>query len=274
MSLPAGVLLRLGVLGAAASRAQLTTVLWGPPALQEIVGSVQTMCCVGQHVWVGFANGMLSILNEGAVGRKERTACGKRRALGSELLAAHEPVACGRRKSCRGVAMYRRRPPQRAHPATFCSPAAACPPPIHPPTPPQTHPTSTTTQDLHRHIHTRSHVAAAEGAALKVFPAHSAGIIAMAPAGSRTYTLAADGSIRGWSSCLPSDADMEARWVPGRAGAARAATRPAVVWRGCFAAPQRGRGPRAGLTPWGLLFVRQGEGFSHPKRAPVALSHS
>lgn len=102
MSLPAGVLLRLGVLGAAASRAQLTTVLWGPPALQEIVGSVQTMCCVGQHVWVGFANGMLSILNEGAVGRKGRTACGKRRVLGSELLAAHEPVACGRRKSCSG----------------------------------------------------------------------------------------------------------------------------------------------------------------------------
>ncbi len=49
----------------------------------------------------------------------------------------------------------------------------------------------------------------ADGQALKVFNAHSAGIISMAQAGTRTYTLAADGSIKGWSSALPDEADAD-----------------------------------------------------------------
>lgn len=44
----------------------------------------------------------------------------------------------------------------------------------------------------------------------KAFPAHCAGIISIAQAGTRTYTLAADGSIRGWSSALPHPADTTA----------------------------------------------------------------
>ncbi len=51
----------------------------------------------------------------------------------------------------------------------------------------------------------------AEGESVKLFSAHSAGIISMAQAGTRTYTLAADGSIKGWSSALPTpQADADA----------------------------------------------------------------
>lgn len=56
-------------------------------------------------------------------------------------------------------------------------------------------------------MHLRLLGPAADGNALTVFPAHGAGIISMAQAGSRTYTLAADGSIKGWSSALPVQAE-------------------------------------------------------------------
>ena len=49
-----------------------------------------------------------------------------------------------------------------------------------------------------------------EGTTLKAFTAHAAGIISMVQAGSRTYTLAADGSMSGWSSAVPSPADDQA----------------------------------------------------------------
>lgn len=54
-----------------------------------------------------------------------------------------------------------------------------------------------------------------DGASLKLFQAHSTGILSIAQAGSRTYTLAADGSIKGWSSAVPHDADQDALCVAG-----------------------------------------------------------
>jgi hypothetical protein len=49
-----------------------------------------------------------------------------------------------------------------------------------------------------------------EGSSLKVFQAHHAGIPSIAQAGTRTYTLAADGNIKGWSSATPHPADLDA----------------------------------------------------------------
>ena len=49
-----------------------------------------------------------------------------------------------------------------------------------------------------------------DGASLKLFQAHTTGILSIAQAGSRTYTLAADGSIKGWSSAVPHAADQDA----------------------------------------------------------------
>jgi hypothetical protein len=48
------------------------------------------------------------------------------------------------------------------------------------------------------------------GAALRVFQAHSVGILSIVQAGSRTFSLAADGSLKGWSSAVPCSADVEA----------------------------------------------------------------
>jgi len=45
---------------------------------------------------------------------------------------------------------------------------------------------------------------------LKVFLAHDAGILGITQAGSRTYTLAADGSLKGWSSAVPHPSDLQA----------------------------------------------------------------
>ena len=36
--------------------------------LQEVSGRLQSMCSVGQHMWVGFGNGMLSVLDAGGWG--------------------------------------------------------------------------------------------------------------------------------------------------------------------------------------------------------------
>lgn len=49
-----------------------------------------------------------------------------------------------------------------------------------------------------------------DGGGLKSFLAQRAGIVSIAQAGSRTFSLAADGSISGWSSAVPSVADTEA----------------------------------------------------------------
>ena len=48
------------------------------------------------------------------------------------------------------------------------------------------------------------------GACLKVFQAHQAAILAICQAGPRTYSLAADGCIKGWSSAVPHAADIDA----------------------------------------------------------------
>lgn len=45
---------------------------------------------------------------------------------------------------------------------------------------------------------------------LKVFQAHSAGLLSIVQAGSRTFSLAADGSLTGWNSAAPHPADMQA----------------------------------------------------------------
>ena len=54
----------------------------------------------------------------------------------------------------------------------------------------------------------------ADGGALKTFVAHRSGIMSIAEVGSRTFTLAVDGSIHGWSSTVPSKEDTPAvhRW--------------------------------------------------------------
>lgn len=49
-----------------------------------------------------------------------------------------------------------------------------------------------------------------QGATLRVFQAHAVGVLAITQAGTRTFTLAADGSIKGWSSAVPCTADAEA----------------------------------------------------------------
>ncbi|KAL4534362.1 hypothetical protein Ndes2437B_g03641 [Nannochloris sp. 'desiccata'] len=49
-----------------------------------------------------------------------------------------------------------------------------------------------------------------DGTGLKAFLGHKAGIVAIAPAGKKTFTLAADGSINGWSSAIPCLGDEEA----------------------------------------------------------------
>lgn len=54
-----------------------------------------------------------------------------------------------------------------------------------------------------------------DGASLKLFQAHSTGVLSIAQAASRTYSLAADGSIKGWSSAVPHAADEDALCVLG-----------------------------------------------------------
>ena len=49
-----------------------------------------------------------------------------------------------------------------------------------------------------------------EGSSLKVFQAHHAGILSIAQAGTRTYTLSAEGGIKGWSSAVPHPSDLDA----------------------------------------------------------------
>lgn len=49
-----------------------------------------------------------------------------------------------------------------------------------------------------------------DGTGLKAFSGHKAGILAIAPAGKKTFTLAADGSISGWSSAIPCSGDEKA----------------------------------------------------------------
>lgn len=44
------------------------------------------------------------------------------------------------------------------------------------------------------------------------FQAHDAGIIAIVPCGVRAFTLAADGSLKGWSALSPSPVDAAARY--------------------------------------------------------------
>ncbi len=53
-------------------------------------------------------------------------------------------------------------------------------------------------------------VLGSDGTGLKAFLGHKAGIVAIAPAGTKTFTLAADGSIHGWSSAIPCIGDEEA----------------------------------------------------------------
>ncbi|KAL4426187.1 hypothetical protein ABPG77_007469 [Micractinium sp. CCAP 211/92] len=53
-------------------------------------------------------------------------------------------------------------------------------------------------------------VRAADGAALKVWQAHETAVLSIVQAGSRVYSLAADGSIKGWSSAVPHPADLQA----------------------------------------------------------------
>lgn len=48
------------------------------------------------------------------------------------------------------------------------------------------------------------------GVCLRVFHAHDTGVLAIAQAGTRTYSLAADGSIKGWSSAVPHPSDISA----------------------------------------------------------------
>ena len=43
------------------------------------------------------------------------------------------------------------------------------------------------------------------------FQAHDAGVIAIVPCGSRAFTLAADGSLKGWNALSPSPLDAAAR---------------------------------------------------------------
>ena len=50
------------------------------------------------------------------------------------------------------------------------------------------------------------------GSKVKEWAAHEAGIISLVPCGSRVYTLAADGSICGWCSAIPTDFDHFARY--------------------------------------------------------------
>ncbi len=44
--------------------------------------------------------------------------------------------------------------------------------------------------------------------------AHDAGVLALAPAGERVLSLAADGSVRGWCAALPGAAEAAARCAP------------------------------------------------------------
>lgn len=44
------------------------------------------------------------------------------------------------------------------------------------------------------------------------FKAHDAGIIAIVPCGTRAFTLAADGSLKGWDAHSPSPLDAAARY--------------------------------------------------------------
>ncbi len=53
-------------------------------------------------------------------------------------------------------------------------------------------------------------VRAADCAALKVWQAHETAVLSIVQAGSRVYSLAADGSIKGWSSAVPHPADLQA----------------------------------------------------------------
>ena len=116
---------------------------------KECAGSILSMCSVAQHIWVGFADGMLRCVG----------ACA---AAGAQLcaMATHTPA----------------------------------PPPLLPPLPPRL----------------VCSILDSDGNSLKVFPAHAAGVISIAQAGVRTYTLGADGSIRGWSSATPHPADIDA----------------------------------------------------------------
>lgn len=50
----------------------------------------------------------------------------------------------------------------------------------------------------------------ADGACLKVFQAHSAAVLSIVQTGARTYSLAADGCLKGWSSAVPHPADIDA----------------------------------------------------------------
>lgn len=53
-------------------------------------------------------------------------------------------------------------------------------------------------------------VRAADGSALKVWQAHEAAVLSIVQAGSRAFSLAADGSLKGWSSAAPHPADLQA----------------------------------------------------------------
>lgn len=50
-----------------------------------------------------------------------------------------------------------------------------------------------------------------ENLASREWKAHEAGVLQLTVAGSRVYSLAADGSVRGWCSTVPSDFDISAR---------------------------------------------------------------
>lgn len=49
-----------------------------------------------------------------------------------------------------------------------------------------------------------------DGSALKVWQAHEAAVVAIVQAGSRAFSLAIDGSLKGWSSAVPHPADLHA----------------------------------------------------------------
>lgn len=127
--------------------------------------AITAASCVGQRVWVGFADGMIR-------------RAGSRGGLARAGTAVQLGVAAGWGRV----------------PAATCLLLVSTLPLRAPPTPPAP---ACSVRDQ-------------EGGALRVFQAHAAAILSITQAGSRTYSLAADGSIKGWSSAVPHDADAHA----------------------------------------------------------------
>ena len=48
------------------------------------------------------------------------------------------------------------------------------------------------------------------GRTVREFEAHTTCVLSIAQAGTRTYTLSAEGGIKGWSSAVPHPSDLDA----------------------------------------------------------------